>query len=129
MVDVFDIMNWSGAFYRLACSAAALLPLMVSADSQLQAGAATDGANASAHIDFKIVIPKFLYLQADSTTAAIAANSRSLTLQAGDESNSAGKASVVLRAVAHKGIEQQTQCAPATAGPAATRVVCTAATP
>jgi hypothetical protein len=42
---------------------ALMLPLMVSAESNVQTGAATNSPGATAHLDFSIVIPKILYLR------------------------------------------------------------------
>jgi hypothetical protein len=42
---------------------ALMLPLMVSAESNVQTGAATAAPGATAHLDFSIVIPKILYLR------------------------------------------------------------------
>jgi hypothetical protein len=46
---------------------AALLPLMAAADSRLQSTAPGAAASATAHVDFKIVIPEVLFLRSMSS--------------------------------------------------------------
>ena len=54
------------------------LPLLGSAESNVQTGAATSSPGATAHVDFSIVIPKILYLRVGTgssyTTGALTAN-------------------------------------------------------
>ena len=50
------LKSWVGA-------AALALPLMASAESNVQSGAATAAPGATARVDFQVVIPKILYLR------------------------------------------------------------------
>jgi hypothetical protein len=56
-------MKISIAIKSLLGAGALMLPLMVSAESNVQTGAATATPGATAHLDFSIVIPKILYLR------------------------------------------------------------------
>jgi hypothetical protein len=56
-------MKTSIALKSLLGAGALMLPLMVSAESNVQIGAATNAPGATAHLDFSIVIPKILYLR------------------------------------------------------------------
>src|SRR5882762_2078990 len=47
----------------LLAAAAAAVPLLCSAESNFQTGAATASPGATAHVDFQITIPKILYLR------------------------------------------------------------------
>ena len=47
----------------LLCAAVLAVPLMASAESNFQTGAATASPGATAHLDFQITIPKILYLR------------------------------------------------------------------
>jgi hypothetical protein len=71
-------MKPSVAFKTLAGVAALALPLMASAESNVQTGAATAAPGATAHVDFQIVIPKILYLRVGTgssyTTGALTSN-------------------------------------------------------
>ncbi|MFI4867969.1 MAG: hypothetical protein ACHQDD_01280 [Steroidobacterales bacterium] len=83
-------MKGSWAFIGSISTAALLLSLMAAADSQLQSGAASAAAGATAHVNFRIIIPKVLSLSVDSSndrragaqTVAIRSNGRSVTLNA-----------------------------------------------
>ncbi len=59
-------------------AAMAVAPLLCHAESTVQTGAATSSPGATAHVDFQITIPKFLYLRVGTgsayTTGAYAAN-------------------------------------------------------
>jgi len=44
-------------------AAVAAMPLLCAAESNVQTGAATASPGATAHVDFQVVIPKFLYLR------------------------------------------------------------------
>ena len=78
------------AFSGLMSATALLLPLTVVPESRIQTGAARAALNATAHVNFKIIIPKILYLHvgggndcvAGAETVAIMSNSRSVTLNA-----------------------------------------------
>ena len=56
-------MKTSIALKVLLGAGALTLPLMASAESNFQTGAATNSPGATAHVDFSIVIPKILYLR------------------------------------------------------------------
>jgi hypothetical protein len=56
-------MNTSIALKTLLGAGALMLPLLASAESNVQTGAATATPGATAHVDFTIVIPKILYLR------------------------------------------------------------------
>jgi hypothetical protein len=67
-------------------TAALLLPLMVAAESHIHTQAAGTAPAAMAHVNFKIVIPKVLYLRIgsdrvpDTETMAIMSNGRTVAL-------------------------------------------------
>jgi soluble lytic murein transglycosylase-like protein len=50
-----------------------LLPWLAAADSQPQGGLGTKTLRASAHVDFRIIIPRMLALQVDTHAAPLAA--------------------------------------------------------
>jgi hypothetical protein len=56
-------MNKSHALMSLLSLAAAAVPLIAAAESNVQTGAATATPGATAHIDFQVTIPKVLYLR------------------------------------------------------------------
>ena len=62
-------MNTSMALKSLLGVGALMLPLLASAESNVQTGAATASPGATAHLDFSIVIPKVLYLRVGSGSA------------------------------------------------------------
>jgi len=95
-----------------------LLPTLASAESQLAPLPRNDVSHATAHVDFKIVIPSVLYLQVGNTMT-IATNSRSVTFSS-DFGNR-----IVAAARRHL-IVEQTQCSYRAIGAAAT---CTVAAP
>lgn len=146
-------MKWSWALNGSISSAALLLPLMAAAESHIQPGAPGAASVAAAHVDFKIVIPKVLYLQVRreddagrAPTVAIMSNGRNATLSAADrtpDSSLASRSNVILSTSGTKVIAQDAQC---TLGPApaavpadshvrarvsvkASQVVCTASMP
>ena len=141
-------MQWSEAWTRLTTAAALLLPLLAAADSQMQAGAAGKKFSATAHVDFKIIIPQVLSLDVAGGMArapgvqlvTISTNSHNVTL-AGTTRASVGS-SLMLSAAARKSIAQDALCSVGTAysppafaaagrsaAVAAHRMVCTVATP
>jgi hypothetical protein len=71
-------MKPSVALKTLVGAATLALPLMASAESNVQTGAATAAPGATAHVDFQIVIPKILYLRVGTgssyTTGALTSN-------------------------------------------------------
>lgn len=104
-------------------SAALLVPLMTTADSKLQTGAQNAALNASAQVNFKVVIPPALYLASTGANrVTVMSNSRNVTLSAD------AHGSVVLSAPAGKVIAQDSRCRPDSA-PGNPPVVCTASMP
>lgn len=118
-------MKWSKALNGSMGTAALLLPMMVAGESHIQTEAAGTAATATAHVNFKIVIPKVLYLRVGglrvgggnepiegAETVAVMSNSRNLTLNATVRtSNSDVHArGVVLGASARKTIAQDALC-------------------
>jgi hypothetical protein len=89
-----SIVKWSSAYNGLMSSAVLLLPLMAAAESRIQTAAAGAASSATAQVNFKIVIPKVLYLRVDSDMAdgddrtagaqnvAVMSNSRNVTVNA-----------------------------------------------
>ena len=133
-------------------SAALLVPMMAVPESRIQEGAGT-GLQATAHLNFKIVIPKVLYLHVagvndrDPQTVAIMSNSRNVWLTAtlrtpqgadaaarSAANSAAAHGNVMLSAAARKVIAQDTACTlseprAGRATPGATQLVCTASIP
>ena len=113
-------MKWSNGFNGSMGAAALLLPLMVAAESHIQTQAASAASAATAHVNFKIIIPTVLYLRAGggrdriagAETVAIMSNSRNVTLSATvrtlDSDHPRG--SVILGASARKVIAQDAPC-------------------
>ena len=103
---------------------ALLMPLMAAAESQNESAAATPALYATAHLNFKIVIPKVLSMQvagendriAGAQTVAVTSTGRSVAMNA-----------TVLTAAARRSIAQDVPCSRGDAhvGP----VVCTASMP
>jgi hypothetical protein len=131
LVDTFEVSNivkGSWALTGAAGTAVLLLPLMAVAESHLQTGSGA-ALVATAHLNFKIVIPPVLSLQVgDSGPVAIMSNGRTVALTATARAPSANPAhrNVILSAAARKIIAQDAVCAAsASAGP----VVCTASLP
>jgi hypothetical protein len=56
-------MRTSFVIKGILAAAAAALPLLCQAESNVQTGAATAAPGATAHVDFQITIPKILYLR------------------------------------------------------------------
>jgi len=131
----------------LMSSAALLVPMMAVPESRIQPEGAGSGLQATAHLNFKIVIPKVLYLHVagvndrDPQTVAIMSNARNVWLTAtlrAPEAQGTGAAaahgSVILSAAARKVIAQDTACTlseprAGRAPPGATQLVCTASMP
>jgi len=129
-----------------------LLPFLAAADSQVESGSARAALKATAHLDFKIVIPRVLSMDlADSLedvrgaqTVAIYTNSHNATLAASLAVSDQARGNIILSSAARKVIAQSVYCAPGTAAyargtataraPAGSRppsdtVVCTASMP
>jgi hypothetical protein len=114
------IVKWSKGFNGSMGAAALLLPLMVAAESHIQTQAASAASAATAHVNFKIIIPTVLYLRAGggrdriagAETVAVMSNSRNVTLSATvrtlDSDHPRG--SVILGASARKVIAQDAPC-------------------
>jgi hypothetical protein len=66
------IVKWSKGFNGSMSVVALLLPSMVAAESHIQTEASAAPA-VTAHVNFKIIIPKVLYLRVGSETARTAA--------------------------------------------------------
>jgi hypothetical protein len=136
----------------LTCAGALLLPLMAVPESHIQSGAAGVPMSATAHLNFKIVIPQVLSLQTGNgddhgeraQTVAIMSNGRNVTLSAsvGAHDDFHAHQSVIVSAPARKIIAQDAQCSPSLAHAAAARdaasspvndgahsLVCTVSTP
>ena len=148
MVDTFDVSNivkWSWAFNGLMGSAALLLPMAAVPESRIQSEGASTALQATAHVNFKIVIPKVLYLHvgpgndredADGDTVAIMSNSRNVwltaTVRTRDDHSRAARGNVILSASARNIIAQDTVCTALDLHPAAvgaSRVICTVSMP
>jgi hypothetical protein len=103
---------------------ALLMPLMAVAESHSESGAATPALLATAHLNFKIVIPKVLSMQvagegdriAGAQMVAVRSTGRNVTMNA-----------TILTAAARRSLAQDTPCrrGDAHGGP----VVCTASMP
>jgi hypothetical protein len=129
-------------FRGLITATSLLLPLWAAAESHLQAATASRKVSATAHVDFKIVIPKVLSIAlADGDTessgaqkVAIFSNSRNVTLAASTGSTPAARGNVILRAPAGKVIARDAACrlpADASSGVASknTGMICTVSMP
>jgi hypothetical protein len=125
----------------LIASLVLLMPMMTMAESHLDTGVITASLNTTAHLNFKIVIPKVLSLNvaseddghAGATTVAVMSTGRDVTLNATLRAPGAGGpasvaaaagGSIVLTAVARKSIAQNVPCTRG-GGP----IVCTASMP
>jgi hypothetical protein len=148
-------MKWSWAFNGPLALAALLLPMMAAPESHIQGVAVNGAVRASAHVDFKIIIPRTLSLDVGPEShrgqgarmVAITSNNRTVTLGATvhasdvDVSGTEARRNVILSAAARKIIAQDAACTPGDAHPAAAaktlgslagstgRVVCTVSTP
>ena len=113
-------MKWSWAINGLMGSAALLVPMMAVPESRIQTEAAGAGLQATAHLNFKIVIPKVLFLHVagandrDAQTVAVMSNSRNVWLTATlrappqTQGTAAAHGNVILSAAARKIIAQDT---------------------
>ena len=145
MVDTFDVSNivkWSWAFNGLLSSAALLLPVAAVPESRVQSEGASAPVQATAHVNFRIVIPKVLYLHVgagtdpDPETVAVMSNNRNVwltaTVRTRDEHSRAARGSVILSAAARNIIAQDTVCTAVDLRPAAVRashLICTVSMP
>ena len=137
------------AFNGLIGSAALLLPWAAVPESRVETAAANTALQATAHVNFKIVIPQVLYLHvgadaAPADTVAIMSNSRNVWLTATVRSSddrivarasavaNAGRGDVILSAAGGKVIAQNTPCTAGETRPAgggASHVICTVSMP
>jgi hypothetical protein len=131
-------VKWPCAFNGLMGIAVSLLPLAAVPESRVETRAANAALSAAAHVNFKIIIPKVLYLQVgdandrilDAQTVAVLSNGHSVSLNAAVRSADAGihsRSNVILNSAARKGIAQDAQCRPG--GAASRPVICTVSTP
>ena len=124
--------DWRAARTALAGSAALLLPFLAAADSQLASGSAT--LRASAHLDFKIIIPRVLSLDlpgelrggTGAQPVAIYSNSRSIAFGPTITASGAARGGLVLNAAARKVIAQNVSCG---TGVRTASLICTASMP
>jgi hypothetical protein len=115
----------------LAGSAAMLLPFLAAADSQRQLGVTGESLRATAHVNFKIVIPTVLSLDLPSGAesgrgapgAAIFSNNHTVTLAATIRSSEESRGTVVLSSAARKVIAQKVPCMPGSRSSAALATV------
>ncbi len=143
-------MKWSWAQNASMGTAALLLPFMAVPESHVQTGTVNTAASATAHVNFKIIIPPVLYLSVaggnngieGADTVAVMSNSRNVTLSATLHPSGDARGSVILSAPGRKLIAQDSQCALGNSHPAAAsspdrgglaadagRLVCTASMP
>ena len=135
-------MKRCSEFRGLLTATSLLLPLWAAAESHLQARTANGKASATAHVDFRIVIPKVLSvgLTGGDTQGpgvqrvAIFSNSRNVTLAASTGSTPAARSNVILGAAAGKVIARDAACqlpADASSGVASknTGMICTVSMP
>ena len=137
------------AFNGLIGSAALLLPWAAVPESRVETAAANAALQATAHVNFKIVIPQVLYLHvgadaAAADTVAIMSNSRNVWLTAtvrpsddrmvarASAAANAGRGNVILSAAGGKVIAQNTLCTAGETHPArggVNHVICTVSMP
>jgi hypothetical protein len=125
----------------LAGCAAVLLPLLASADSQLAGTFGRGALKATAHLDFKIVIPSVLSMDMPggieeprgARTVAIYTNNHNATLAATDPASELARGTIILSSAARKVISQNVGCAtgrtPVRARIADAGLTCTASMP
>ena len=116
-------MKWHRAFNGCIPGATLLLPLTAVPESRIELGTASTASSATAHVNFKIVIPRVLYLRvgpgddglAGTQTVAVMSNGRNLTLNSSDraaDSSAPARRTVILNASARGTTAQQAQCTP-----------------
>jgi hypothetical protein len=149
------LIGLSGARAALA-GGVLLLPWLAAADSQPQSGLKATTLRASAHLDFRIIIPRMLALQVNGAhvaladagapvatspapnsptadaaglaqTVAVYGNGRTIALGATAADDS--RSALILSAAARKAIAQDAVCAPAPVRGKARGIVCTASSP
>jgi len=146
MVDTFDVSNIvkrSWACNGLLGFTALLLPIAALPESRVETAGASTAVQATAHVNFKIVIPKVLYLHvgtgnddANPETVAVMSNSRNVwltaTVRTRDEHSRATRGNVILSAAARNIIAQDAVCTAADRRPTAVRashLICTVSMP
>jgi hypothetical protein len=118
------MMKSSNAASRgLIATLALLMPLMAAAESHIESGAAAAALDATAHLNFKIVIPKVIYLRVASEPELIAGGQTVSVMTTGRE---VALNATVLTA-ARRSIAQNAPCARGDALPGP--LVCTASMP
>jgi len=122
-------------------SAALLLPSLAAAESHLQTAPASTAIRATAHVDFKIIIPRVLSLDVASGAdpvpgahaVAIFSNSRNVTLAASVRASDDARGNLILSAAARRVISQNAACTLGSsryaAGADTNRIVCTVSMP
>ena len=131
-------MKWPRAFNGLLSIVALLLPLMAEPESHLQMAAPNAPLSPSAHVNFKIIIPKVLYLQVGDGSGrvlgpqvvTVISNGHNVSLNAAEhtaQASTRARSNVILSAAARKGIAQDAECRPA--GQASRPLICTVSTP
>jgi hypothetical protein len=133
------IAKWPWVWNGVLGSAVLLLPLSATPESHVQAPTASSTTSAIAHVDFKIIIPKVLYLGVPDTdapgarvsnTVAVMSNSHNVALTATVRSATGTVAgNVILSAAARKTVAQDAVCAAAGFAASANRVICTVSMP
>jgi hypothetical protein len=119
ILGVDRLLKWSWAFNGVLGTAALMLPLSAAPESHIQAQTTNAAAGATAHVNFKIIIPRVLYLHvSDADTVAVMSNSHNVALTATVPSTAGSGA-------ARKTIAQDAVCE----APAASRVICTLSMP
>jgi hypothetical protein len=115
--------------------AGALMPMAAPGESHVQSGVAS--LSASAHLDFRIIIPEVLYLNtgaADGIAVPIAvfSNGRSVALATTVHGADSVTAHLILNGAGRRGVSRSSACGSAVkpAGAAGSyRLVCTASAP
>jgi hypothetical protein len=140
-VNATDTKRRRASRAALASCAALLLPFFAAADSQVEGSSGRGALRATAHLDFKIVIPRVLSMDmADgleaprgAQTVSIFTNSHNATLAATAPASDFARGNVILSSAARKVISQSVDCAPG-APPSRARMadgllICTASQP
>jgi hypothetical protein len=117
---VGKIMKWSWALNCVVGAAALLLPPTAAPDSHLQAQVGSAASSATAHVNFKIIIPPVLYLHVASPNegtgdprVAIMSNNHNVALTATIRTPANPVAGTfILSSAARKIIAQETVCTP-----------------
>jgi hypothetical protein len=133
-LDTAIKLDWRRARAVLAGGAALLLPFLAAADSQLATGAAST-LRATAHLDFKIVIPRVLSLDVPAElngdlaaqTLAIYSNSRNVAFGSTSRASDTARGGLVLSAAARRVIAQNVSCG--AGARASSTLICTASMP